>query len=555
MTNNIDNIIGKMTLEEKAGQMLYAGVLENENNWPDEDTKKIIQKGLVGALRIYGSRYEPFACAEFSNQLQRWADKTRLGIPVLVGADFEGGASMARYGITRFPLQMALGAAAFEELAEEVSRIIARESRALGVHMNHRPVADVNNNPENPIIGIRAYGSDPDNVSALVEAAIRGAEKEGLLTIVKHYPGHGDTNTDSHLQMTSVDFNEEIFRQIHLKPFLKAKEAGMSGVMTAHIIINCIDSEYPATLSSKIMTEILRNEAGFDGLLITDSMNMRGITKKYDIEEAAVRAVQAGIDLILSTGSPEDQLRRRNSIVNAVKTEILSEKRVNASVKRILNAKKKAGILDNAEVDPVKALKICGKKEHRQLSYKCSLKGLTVLKNEGELLPFKKDTRILVTGVRDVRLLGEEISLHRERVIVHELPSSKFKRKRKTINSVDTPMSNLENYKEKIKKWQPTAAELETVKDLVENIDIAVMTTYGHNNTLFSGQKKLISEIKLTGTKVILISIGAPIQKEDLKDCSFCIIPYVREELHPEVIQALTNVFVGLEEARGQLPM
>ncbi len=557
MNADIDRLMDEMTLEEKVGQMIYAGVLEDEIHWPNEETKKIITECTVGAVRVYGSRCEPYFCAEFVNQLQKWAKCTRLEIPLLVGADLEFGASaIASSGATTFPQQMALGAANSVELAEQVSRVIARESLAMGINMNHRPVADVNINPQNSAVGARSYGADTDQVSRLVQAAIRGARQEGLLTLVKHYPGHGDANADSHLYLPTTGADEDTFRRIHLKPFEQAVRAGVDGVMTAHLLVEALDSEYPATLSYRIITEILRNELGFEGLVATDSMNMRGITSRFKSREATIKAVQAGDDLILSIGSFDAQLNRRNWIVEAVKEGTLSEKRIDASLRRILRAKKQVGLFEQPMVEPLTALKICGNEAHLTVAKNVSLKGTTILKHVAGALPIPKKSTVLVTGFKEIGTLGSELSKRIKRVIMYDLPSGNIQRLGSIPwDEIDAVMEKLDQYKRSTEEWCPSPDEMGIAVQLANMCDVVVMTSFGYTKNMFPGQKKLLTEIKKTGSRVIVVSFGLPNSVEDLTECSAYLATYVQNELSLPISEAIVDVLLGEAKACGKLPL
>ncbi len=550
MNKDIEVLIDEMTLEEKVGQMIYAGVLEDELHWPNEETERIISEGVVGAVRVYGSRHEPYFCAEFVNQLQKWAKCTRLAIPLLVGADLEFGASaIASSGATTFPQQMALGAANSAELAEQVSRVIARESLAIGINMNHRPVADVNINLQNSAIGARSYSADTDQVSRLAEAAIRGARQEGLLTLVKHYPGHGDASLDSHLYLPTTGSDEDTFRRIHLKPFEQAIRAGVDGVMTAHLLVEALDPEYPATLSYRIITEILRKELGFEGLVATDGMNMRGITSKFKPKEATIRAVQAGVDLILSMGSFDAQLDRRNWILEAVKEGTLSAKRIDTSVRRILRAKKQVGLFEQPMVDALRALKICGSEAHLTLAKNVSLRGTTILKREAGALPIQKKSTVLVTGFKEVRRLGIELSRRIKRVIMYDLPSANIERWGSIPwDDIDAAMRKLDQYKRGIEEWCPSPDEIEIVVQLANICDVVLMTSFGYTENMFPGQKKLLAEIKKAGPRVIVVSFGLPNSIEDLTECSAYLATYVQNELSLPISEAIVDLLLGKQK-------
>ncbi|MUL36467.1 glycoside hydrolase family 3 N-terminal domain-containing protein [Gloeocapsopsis dulcis] len=290
--------------------------------------------GVGGVILLGGSAGE---IALRSQQLQNWAK-----FPLLIAADIEEGVGQRFAGATEFPPPMALGAIAQRDLdtaiqyASQMGAVTAQEALAIGINWVLAPVVDVNNNPANPVINVRAFGETPEIVSQLTTAFIQGAKKYPVLTAAKHFPGHGDTATDSHLELPVVPHAPERLAEIELPPFRAAIAAGVDAVMSAHLLIPAWDSEYPATLSQKILTQQLRNNLSFDGLIVTDALVMGAIANRYGTEEAAVLAVEAGVDILLMPLDPEAAIQ---AVCTAIESDRISLDRIRTSVERIWQAK------------------------------------------------------------------------------------------------------------------------------------------------------------------------------------------------------------------------
>jgi beta-N-acetylhexosaminidase len=305
----------KMTLEEKIGQMMmvWAKVKFLNPESPEYlELRDEMTKYHVGGFGVTVAtegplliESEPLEAAALTNRLQKDSK-----YPLLIAADFERGLSMRLEGATAFPAAMAFGAAGDKNLAREFGRISARESRAIGVEWNWFPIADVNSNPANPIIDTRSFGEDPALVSEMVAAYIEGARSEGLLTTAKHFPGHGDTDTDSHLTLARVPANMDRLNAVELVPFRSAIAAGVDSVMVGHLIVPAVepDPNRPASVSAHVIKDLLEGQLGFKGLVVTDGMDMAGLTHVFagseaDISrEAAVAAVKAGEDVVILPG-------------------------------------------------------------------------------------------------------------------------------------------------------------------------------------------------------------------------------------------------------------
>lgn len=344
----------KMTLEEKIGQMMmvWAKVKFLNPESPEYlELRDEMTKYHVGGFGVTVAtegplliESEPLEAAALTNRLQKDSK-----YPLLIAADFERGLSMRLEGATAFPAAMAFGAAGDKNLAREFGRISARESRAIGVEWNWFPIADVNSNPANPIIDTRSFGEDPALVSEMVAAYIEGARSEGLLTTAKHFPGHGDTDTDSHLTLARVPANMDRLNAVELVPFRSAIAAGVDSVMVGHLIVPAVepDPNRPASVSAHVIKDLLEGQLGFKGLVVTDGMDMAGLTHVFagseaDISrEAAVAAVKAGEDVVILPG---DLGAAFNGLLQAVKSGEISQARINQSVLKILRAKASVGL-------------------------------------------------------------------------------------------------------------------------------------------------------------------------------------------------------------------
>jgi beta-N-acetylhexosaminidase len=339
-----------MTLRDKVAQLIIMPIYGEPANTRSAEFRKyqhLIRDLHVGGVIVTGHSLnggvrnaEPYAMAALLNRLQKLART-----PLFVAADFERGASMRVNSTTAWPYSMAFAAAQDLPGVSQEGADTARDARAMGVNWLFAPVADVNNNPDNPIINIRSFGENPAEVSNFVEAYITGAHsdrKNPVLVTAKHFPGHGDTTEDSHLALARLDADRNRIEAVELQPFRAAIAAGVDAVMTAHLAVPALEPEnIPATVSSKIITGVLRDELGFHGLVVTDAMDMQGLAAMFDSAEASVRAIEAGADVLLMPKRAEDAIR---GVVAAVESGRISRRRIDESVTRVLAAKVRLGL-------------------------------------------------------------------------------------------------------------------------------------------------------------------------------------------------------------------
>lgn len=390
-----EKTLHKMTLEEKVGQVFMIWCRASFLNIQSPEYLQLrdsMDKYHVGSFAMtvhvdgpFLLRSEPYEAAELLNRLQRDSK-----LPLLFAADFERGVATRLMGTTNFPHAMAFGADGKAEDAERFGRITAQEARAVGVHWNFFPDADVNSNPANPIINTRSFGEDPKQVGDLVTAYIRGAHEGGMLTTVKHFPGHGDTATDSHLGVASVNVDRAHLDSIELPPFRQAIAVGVDSVMVAHVTVPALDPDpnHVATISPTVVSDLLEQQLGFKGLVVTDALDMAGLTHLFanDIGRAAVEAFKAGNDLLLI---PADLGASYQAMVKAVSSGEIPQKRLDHSVLKILKIKASLGLNDARTVDLNAIASTDGKPEDLAFGQQVADAAITVVRDNGKVIPLK----------------------------------------------------------------------------------------------------------------------------------------------------------------------
>jgi beta-N-acetylhexosaminidase len=344
---------------------------------------------------------EPHALAVFLNQMQKLA-KT----PLLVASDFERAASMRVTGGTRFPHSMAFGAANDLAATKYEGLTAAREARALGIHWIFAPVADVNNNPSNPIINLRSYGEDPEQVSRQVAAFIEGAHSDPdsrVLVTAKHFPGHGDTDVDSHLGLPRLEVSRERLDAMELKPFEAAIAHGVDSIMTAHMAVPALEpSGMPATVSPKVLTGLLRDELKFKGLIVTDAMTMQGLAMLFDSGEGSVRSIVAGADVLLMPPDPDKAIR---AVVGAVEDGRISRQRLEQSVSRVLAAKLALGLSNKKKFVNVDAISdVLDSPEAAEKAQTVADHAVTLIRNDHDVLPLAASSRPCLIVITELRI-------------------------------------------------------------------------------------------------------------------------------------------------------
>jgi beta-N-acetylhexosaminidase len=530
-----------MSLEDKVGQMFTLFAYGSGANQPDARNTalygvatpaEVIRKYKPGGWIYFSARgniQDPVQLATYSNDLQRVAMQTGLRVPLQIAVDQEQGL-VTRIGppATQFGGNMAQGASRSVADARTVGAITGREIRAMGIHQNYSPVADVNTNPLNPVIGVRSFSSDPKLVSDLTVAMATGLERDGkVIATAKHFPGHGDTKDDSHFKIPEVNHTKEQWYQLDAPPFKAAIKAGIDSIMTAHVVVKSLDpSGDPATLSKPIMTDILRKEFGFKGVIVTDALEMAGVRAKYGDAEAVVRAIEAGGDQLLLPPAPDLQFK---AVLDAVRSGRISESRINESVFRILLLKLTRGILFQPFVDPAKVPAVVGTPENLATAQRITDKTTTLIKNGAGVLPLSKTPRnMLVTGwgVTTTRLLSEKLTARGATVTVRETGAS------------------------------PTDAAIADAVAKAQANDVVVVTTMKAWDTTVTDigakQQALVKALLATGKPVITVAVRDPYDIAYYNDAQTHVATY---SYTPVALESLVKVLYGEVAPTGKLPV
>ncbi|MGH9787212.1 MAG: glycoside hydrolase family 3 N-terminal domain-containing protein, partial [Candidatus Acidiferrales bacterium] len=536
----VKRTLERMTLEEKVGQLLMVPYFGDFHNTSDEDYQRLLR--LVRELRVGGlivateptrpsgfNRSEPYDLAHLTNQLQAEAR-----VPLLVAADFERGASFRVREATAFPHNMTLGATGNPDYAYRMGRIAAQEARALGVHWLLAPVADVNNNPLNPIINIRSFGEDPQAVARMVEAFIRGCEEGGALCTAKHFPGLGDSAVDPHIELTTVTVDRRRFDGIELVPFRAAVAAGVSSIMTEHLAAPALEPEpgLPATFSAKITDGVLRRELGFHGLVITDAMEMSAITARAWPGEAAVRAVEAGHDMILMSPEPEVAFA---ALVRAVRSGRIDEARLNQSVERILRAKAALGLNRKAQVDVEQLSAALAAPASLEAAQEMADRGVVLLRDDSGLLPIdatkpQRGLLLVVSADPDTfpgRVLEEELRPRMDSLITVRADRLYFKPEEATLPSPA------------LYDWCLIAA-IVRVADRKGNV------------ALPPAHAQLVEQALAAGKPTALVVLGSPYLAERFPQLKTVVLTLSTSEISE---RSAVRALFGQTEVAGRLPV
>lgn len=527
----VERMLKKMTLEEKIGQMIccrFSGQFINKDSDDLKRLEQLIAERKIGGLILFGGQV--YETAHLTNTVQKMA-KT----PLFIASDFERGAGNQIEGATEFPPLMALGAVSSEEQAYLMGKITALEGRALGVHMSFAPVVDVNINPANPIINTRSFGESPEDVGRLASAFIKGCQENGLMATAKHFPGHGDTDLDSHTVLPIVSGDRERLEKVELYPFKRAIEAGVQAVMTAHLQLPALDPkpDLPATLSPFILTGLLRKELGFKGLIVTDAMDMGGVTTLYSPQEAALKAVQAGVDIILLPPTPDEVI---DSLVKAVKEGQISELRINTSVIRILEAKARLGLHRKKRVSVDALDEKVATKENLAAAREIMESAITLVKNDRDILPLDgSDQKIAVFS-----LSSDSGGYFAGRVFVQQIE----KRCSDVFSFYADPFTGEEYINEAVE----SAAEADVLVFAV----FSTLRAWKGNVDLDPKHIELIQEAAERCTPVVVVSFGSPYYLKHFPDVDGYVCAY---RWTSQAQEAAAKALFGEIDIRGRLPV
>lgn len=541
----VDSTLASLTLEEKVAQMVMARAYGHYiSSTTDEYQRlaRLVSEQKVGGLVTFQA--DVYEHAVLMNKLQRLA-----AVPLLVASDFERGIAMRVRRGTYFPEAMALGATRNEQHAYNVGLAIAEEARAIGVHQNFAPVADVNNNPSNPVINTRSFGEDVSLVSRMAAAYAKGLNDRGVVSTAKHFPGHGDTGVDSHLDLPTVPYGRARLDSLELATFKDAVRQGVMSVMIAHLEVPAIDSArgIPASLSPVIISSVLKGELGFQGLVVTDAMDMRGLVKSFSVGEASVRAVKAGVDILLIPANEEVAIRE---VVQAVRKNEISVARINESVARILLVKHWLGLHENRYVDIDHVADVVGNKEHARLAKQIARDAITLVKNDSAILPLqqygkKRIAAILISDTEDNRT---EVNRPGFQWTNEQFGSYFMQQFRKRYGSVDvfrlTPASN--------------AIDFDSVLSKARRADMVLVPLYVKVRTS-SGRigipermEGFVGRLAELQKPAIIVSLGNPYIVGSFPWAKALMCAYSDAEV---MVEASVEALFGEIEPRGKLPV
>jgi beta-N-acetylhexosaminidase len=518
-----------LSLREKIGQMILCGF---PSTTPSEEIELLIRKYHLGGI-IYFRRniHNLQQISQLSRSLQEMNTST---IPLFIAIDQEGG-MVARIDedITLMPGNMALGAARDMQAVHDTSFISGEELRMLGINMNFAPCLDVNNNRLNPVIGVRSYGEDPKLVSAMGAAAIQGFQKAGVAATAKHFPGHGDTDTDSHLNLPSVLHSKERLHVIELVPFKEAIANDVDAIMTAHVIFPAYEPDLiPATISKRIISGLLREELQYEGVIVTDCLEMNAISQGVGIAAGTVKAVQAGVDLILVSHIFERQIAAFEALIQAVESGEISEKRIDQSVERILRLKQKRTMDKHVWLDKVQLNAQIGTESNWKIAQAVCEKCITLVKDEDQLpLSRNQDTLVIWPEVR----MGTEV----DEVIPQEMTLGK------------ALSAYIPGLKEVTIGFEPTEVEMNQVLQTAQGYQQVVFGTY--NADVSKGQSVLVNQLsKQSDIRLIVAALRNPYDLAAFPQVKTYLACY---ENRPLMMKSLAKVLIGELKAQGKLPV
>ena len=533
--------LNHMTLEEKVGQLFMThvygksattqdpqAVAANQRAYGVDNAKQLIDKYHLGGVIYYtwtDNLKNPEQIARLSNGIQRAAMEQRAEIPLLINIDQEQGI-VTRIGkpATQFPGNMALGAGRSTEDTRTAARITGRELKAMGINQNFAPVADVNVNPQNPVIGVRSFGSNPEMVARMTAAAVQGYQEDaGITATAKHFPGHGDTDVDSHTGLPVIDHTREEWRNIDLPPFKAAIEQDVGAIMTAHILVPALDdSGDPATLSKPIITGILREKLGYDGVVVSNSLGMAAVRQKYGDKRVPVLAIKAGVDVLLKP--PEGKLDEQyNAVIDAVRSGEISKDRLNSAVSHILRLKYELDLFTDPYVDVSKVDERVGTQQSYRIAQQITDRTTTLIKNENDLLPLApnsgKDILLTGWGFNTTATLADKI---RERGV-----------------NVDRMYTG-----------SPSDSEIAAAVEAAKSHDVTVVTTGGAWSD--PQQAKLVRKLTATGKPVIAISVVEPYDVAYYPDVPAALATYSYTGVS---LESAARVLFGEVSPTGKLPV
>lgn len=536
-----DAILSRMTLEEKVGQLFMVAAWGAKATGVDADTRAKNRElygvddfaGLVARYHVggviyfpqYGNLVDPDQVVALSNGIQRAAAAQDPALPLLIATDEEGGVvTRMPAPFTHMPGNMVLGATGDPALAEAAARATGRQLAALGVNVDMAPVADVAVNPANPIIGLRSFGADPASVARFTAAAVRGYQASGVAAVAKHFPGHGDTDVDSHTALPVIRHSLDTWRAVDLPPFQSAIDAGVDLVMAGHLAFPALDpSGRPATLSHTLLTDILRGQLGFSGVVITDSLGMAGVRGTSSDAEVAVEAFLAGADILLM---PPDLPGAWSAVLGAVRKGQISEARLDASVRRILTLKAELGLISDPYADPEAVASSVGTDADNRLAAEIAARGVTLLSGGAgarATLPLRRGEEVLVAGYPGSA--------------VDALATALSDRGAKTLVAKTGAAPDGEAIAAVVAKAGKAGAQA------------AVVLT--RDSEPGSQEAALVAALSAV-VPTVAVAVGDPYDVRAYPDVDAYLAAY---GTHPALMRALADVLTGAAKARGRLPV
>ncbi len=531
----VEHTLRSMTVDEKIGQLLVPVTWGGFKSADSEEFQKLrrdVTDYHAGGYHV-GSG-DAAGIAVVIHELQRAAK-----IPLLITADLEGGAGYVMFGATRFPLAMAIGATGSDKFSYEAGKATSEEGRAIGLSVDFYPVVDVQNNPGNPIINIRSFGEDPNRVSALATSYLKGVQDAGMLATAKHFPGHGDTATDSHLEMPILNVDRARLERMELVPFRAAIQSGVAAVMSAHMYVPAIEPEknLPSTLSPRVLTGLLREELKFPGLIITDAMDMHGITNTYTEADATVRAVLAGADIVLFPPHTDIAF---NAIKVAFQDGRITTARLDDSVRRILEAKARIGLDHYRPADLNRLSTIVGSKAHRDLAQQISDSAVTLVRDDKKVLPLTTSTekRVLHINLLDSRFGWREGAVGRVAAaeVLKRFP------KAMTIQLDDGSTRN----------------EFDMARQMTNLVDAVVVTAfirvaaYKGSIDLTAEQLRFLRDLSAVQKPFVFALFGSPYVLQHIPELPSYILTY---DTNPGSELSAIKAITGEIPFRGKLPI
>ncbi|MEV5613824.1 glycoside hydrolase family 3 protein [Streptomyces sp. NPDC052225] len=540
-------LISGMSLEEKVGQLFVMRVYGHSATAPDQadidanlkeigvrTAAELIDKYKLGGIIYFAWAHnvrDPHQIADLSNGIQKAGLRQPSRVPLLIATDQEHGI-VCRVGkpATLFPGAMALGAGGSHADARKAGQIAGAELRSVGIVQDYAPDADVNVNPANPVIGVRSFGADPQAVAGMVAAQVKGYQSAGIASTAKHFPGHGDTATDSHTGLPVITHTREQWERLDKPSFEAAIAAGIDSIMTAHIVVPALDpAEDPATLSHPILTGILREELGYDGVVVTDSLGMEGVRTKYGDERVPVLALKAGVDQLLN---PPKLDVSWNAVLNAVRGGELAEARLDESILRILRLKAKLGLFKEPYVTHRGVDRTVGTAAHLAAADRIAERTTTLLVNKEGLLPLAPATH------KNVLVLGAN-------------PASPSLSDGPPTTVIGAALTELGFTATVLATGTaPSQATIAQAVAAAQGKDAAVIGTY--NVGAGSAQQSLVNAVAATGVPVVTLSMRNPYDVAQLgaSDAHVAAYSWIDVEL-----RAAVRVIAGEAEPRGKLPV